>query len=80
MQLIPQYERTLQIQRIAAQRNVNLRLQFRAEISVLSAEQLIFLDETGIVCIYMCNNHIRVNASCISLYIHAYFTVLFCLG
>ena len=44
----------LQIQRIALQRNDDLRLQFKAEISVFNPNQLVFLDETGIVSILQC--------------------------
>ena len=39
------------MQRIALQRNDDLRQQFKAEISVFNPNQLVFLDETGIVCI-----------------------------
>ncbi|CAB4024257.1 Hypothetical predicted protein [Paramuricea clavata] len=36
------------IQRVALQQNENLRQQFKAEISVFSPNQLVFVDETGI--------------------------------
>ena len=39
----------LQIQRIALQRNDDLRQQFKAEKTVFSPNQLVFLNETGIV-------------------------------
>lgn len=39
----------LQVKRIALQQNDNLRQQFKAEISVFNPNQLVFLDETGIV-------------------------------
>ncbi len=72
--------KTLQIQRIAAQRNQNLRQQFKAEISVFRPEQLVFLDETGIVCLILCTTIALLMRFFVYIMLIFNLAVIFCLG
>ena len=64
-----------QIQRIALQRNENMRLQFQAEISAFNPNQLVFVDETGIVSIkqHICCHFIHIQTEVVTNSMSFYF-------